>query len=238
MVQLYKIILYQPILNLLIFLYNVIPIHDLGLAIIILTIIIKLVLHPLSRKGLKGQKSLQDLQPKLTEIKKKYANQKQEQAKAMMELYKKNKVNPFSSCLPLLIQFPIFIAVYQALRLGVTPDAALPLYSFIHQPIGSIAISLGFLNLAKASIPLAIITGILQYYQTKMLPTQSPPKNLNFKDGAKDESTMTMMNKQMKFMMPLFTIIIGMTLPSGLMLYWLVSLLFSLLEQKLIFKTR
>src|SRR5680860_326446 len=100
---------YQPILNLLVFLYNIAPGHDLGITIILLTIVIKLVLLPLSKQSIKSQKSLQTLQPKIDALKKEYAGKKEEMGKAMMELYKTNKVNPFSSCLPLLVQFPFLI---------------------------------------------------------------------------------------------------------------------------------
>jgi len=237
MIQFFKIILYEPLFNLLIFFYNVIPGHDLGVAIIVLTIIIKLILHPLSRGSIKGQRALHELQPKLEEIKKKYAGQKEKQAQAMMEFYRKNKVNPFSSCLPILIQFPILIAVYQVLRVGLNPEAALPLYTFVHNPGQLNAIAFGFLNLAKPFIPLAIITAILQYFQTRMLSTRKPPKEAHAKNGAKDESMMTMMNKQMQFMLPIMTVLIGATLPSGLILYWLISLLLVILEQKIIFKS-
>ena len=115
MSNLFHAFLYAPILNLLVFLYNIVPGHDLGVAIILLTIIIKLVLLPLSKQSIKSQKSLQDLQPKIDAIKAQYANNKEEMGRAMMNLYKENKVNPFSSCLPLLIQLPFFFAVFRVL---------------------------------------------------------------------------------------------------------------------------
>ena len=236
MIEFFKIILYIPLLNLLVVFYNIVPGHDLAIAIILLTIVIKLLLFPLSRQGIKAQKSLQKLQPKINEIKEKYKDNKEKQTQAIMNFYKENKVNPFSSCLPLLIQLPILIAVFRVFRVGLT-DAALPIYSFIFNP-GSLNI-LGFggiLNLAEPSIYLALITAVSQYFQTKMLPTHTPAKKFSKKPGVKDENMMSVMNKQMKFMMPLFTLFIGMTLPSGLMLYWFVSLLLSIGEQKIILK--
>ncbi len=116
MIELFKTILYEPLLNLLVVFYNYIPGHDLGIAIIALTVVIKLVLFPFSQKGIKAQKALQDIQPKLEVIKKKYAHDKEKQTQAIMNFYKENKVNPFSSCLPLLIQLPILIAVFQVFR--------------------------------------------------------------------------------------------------------------------------
>ncbi|MBU4369244.1 YidC/Oxa1 family membrane protein insertase [Patescibacteria group bacterium] len=234
MIEFFKIILYEPLLNLLVVFYNLIPGHDLGIAIIILTLVLKLLLFPLSRKSIKSQKALKDLQPKLEELKKKYVNQKDKQAQAMMSLYKENKVNPFSSCLPLLIQLPILIAVFQVFRVGLS-DSSLPIYSFIHNPGTLNIMAFGILDLAKASPILALVTGILQYLQMKAFTTEQPDKKVIKQSGAKDENMMATMNKQMKFMMPALTVFIGITLPSGLMLYWLASLLFTILEQKLVF---
>jgi len=234
MIEFFKIILYEPLLNLLVVFYNLIPGHDLGLAIIVLTLVLKLLLFPLSRQSIKSQKALKELQPKIEELKKKHANQKDKQAQAMMSLYKENKVNPFSSCLPLLIQLPILIAVFQVFRVGLS-DNSLPIYSFISNPGTLNIMAFGMLDLAKASPILAIVTGILQYFQMKAFTTDQPDKKLVKQGGAKDENMMATMNKQMKFMMPALTVFIGMTLPSGLMLYWLASLLFTILEQKLVF---
>jgi len=237
MIEFFKVILYEPFLNLLVFFYNVIPGHDLGVSIVFLTLSIKLLLLPLSMKAVKGQKELKELQPKLDEIKKKYAKDKEKQTKATMNLYKENKVNPFSSCLPLLIQLPILIAVFQVFRTGLT-DANLPVYSFIHNPGALNTLGFGFLVLSAPNIFLAVITGVAQYIQASMLSGVSPLKSVAKKEGAKDESMMTTMNKQMKFMMPVMTIIIGSTLPSGLMIYWLIGIVFTILEQKIIFKRK
>lgn len=233
MIEFFKIILYEPLLNLLVFFYNIIPGHDLGVAIIILTVVIKLLLFPLSRKGVKAQKSLQIVQPKIEAIKKKYAHDKEKQTQVIMNFYKENKVNPFSSCLPLLVQLPILIAVFQVFRVGLT-SVELPIYSFIYNPGSLNVMSFNFLNLAEPSIFLAVVTAILQYFQTKLMSVDKPPEKFVKQGGAKDENMMSMMNKQMKYMMPAITLFIGMTLPSGLMLYWLVSVLISILEQKII----
>ena len=237
MIEFFKVILYEPFLNLLVFFYNIIPGHDLGISIIFLTLSIKLLLLPLSMKAVKGQKELKELQPKLDEIKKKYAKDKEKQTKAIMNLYKENKVNPFSSCLPLLIQLPILIAVFQVFRTGLT-TVDLPVYSFIYNPGVLNTMGFGFLVLSTPNILLAIITGIAQYIQASMLSSTNLPKSVGKKEGAKDESMMTTMNKQMKFMMPVMTIVIGSTLPSGLMIYWLIGIVFTILEQKIIFKRK
>ena len=113
--EIFNQFLYQPLFNVLIFFYNVIPGHDLGVAIILVTLLIRVVLFPLSKKGIKSRKALEELQPKIKEIQNKHKD-KEERARQMMTFYKENKVNPASGCLPLLVQLPIFIALYWVLK--------------------------------------------------------------------------------------------------------------------------
>jgi len=235
MTQLFHVIFYEPILNLLVFLYNVIPGHDIGLAIIAMTVIIKLILLPLSKQSIKSQKSLQTLQPKIDELKKKYANNKEEQGRAMMQLYRQEKVNPFSSCLPLLIQLPFLWAVFIVFRDGLSNQALNDIYSFIYNPGTINAISLGFINLAKPNLVLAVLAGAAQFWQAKMMVTKRPEVKT---PGAKDEDMMTIMNKQMLYMMPILTVVIGMTFPGGLALYWLVTTVLTALQQMYLFKQK
>lgn len=233
MSHLFQVIFYQPILNLLIYLYNTIAFRDLGIAIIILTVLIKLILWPLSHKSIKSQKSLQDLQPKINEIKKKYQDNKQLQGQAMIDLYKENKVNPFSSCLPLLIQFPFLIAVFQVFRDGLNNHLGL-VYSFINKPEAINTIAFGFLNLSKPNVYLAVLAGLAQFWQAKMMIAKQP-KVANI-TGSKDEDMAVIMNKQMLYFMPILTVFIGITLPGGLSLYWLLTTLLTGLQQSIVFK--
>lgn len=226
MKYLFDIILYRPLFNLLVFLYNIIPGHDIGLAIIALTLLVKLILHPFSKQSIKAQKAMQSLQPKINDLKVKYKDDKEKMTQEMLKLYKDEKVNPFSSCLPLLLQFPFLIAVFLVFKNGLNSTSLNILYPFVKNPGIINPMSLGVLNLGKPNAVLAILAGLAQYWQTKMMLTQQPPKNVRNKEGAKDENMMAMMNKQMVFMMPIITVIIGLTLPGGLTLYFLV---FSLL---------
>ena len=146
MVQLFNVFLYQPILNALVFIYNFVPGHDLGVAIIVITILIKLIFYPFSLKSIKSQKALQDIQPKIEALKNQYKNQKEKLGQEMMKLYKEEKVSPFSSCLPLLIQLPFLIAVYEVFRTGLTDGALNNLYPFIANPGQLNPIAFGFLD--------------------------------------------------------------------------------------------
>jgi YidC/Oxa1 family membrane protein insertase len=229
----FQTLFYQPIFNLLIFLYNSIPGHDLGVVIIVLTGIIKLVLLPLSKQSIKSQKSLQNLQPKVDEIKKKYADRKEEMGKAMMDLYKENKVNPFSSCLPLLIQLPFLFAVFQVFRDGLTSQSLSLVYPFISRPESINHIAFGFVDLSIPNIYLAVAAGLAQYWQAKMMIVKKEAMNIK---EAKDENMMAAMNKQMLYFMPALTVFIGLTLPGGLSLYWLTTTVLTALQQWYVFK--
>ncbi|MFA6485895.1 MAG: YidC/Oxa1 family membrane protein insertase [Candidatus Magasanikbacteria bacterium] len=220
--QIFNAALYQPIFNIFVALYNFIPGHDVGLVIIAMTVLIRVLVYPLTNAAIKAQKSLQELQPKMDEIKKQYAGDQQKQSQALMELYKNNKVNPFASCLPLIIQLPILIALYMVLRDGLAShNLTEQLYSFVASPGVINPISFGHFNMLKANWTLAVMAGAAQYWQARMTVSQRPPANAG--TGSKDESMMAMMNKQMTYMMPAMTVLIGLSLPSGLTLYWFVS---------------
>ncbi len=227
------IVFYQPLLNLLVFFYNVIPGKDVGLAIIAVTIFIKLILYPFSRKSLQSQKALQDLQPKVEELKVKYKDQKETLGIEMMKLYKSEKVSPFSSCLPLLIQFPFLIALYHVFQVGLSDASLTHLYSFISNPGSLNAIAFGLIDLSKPFIPLAVLAGASQFVQVRMMTTRQAPMKVG---GSQDENMLAMMNKQMMFIMPIMTIIIGSTLPGGLSLYWFVTTILTVAQQYVTFR--
>lgn len=232
MSEIFRTILYQPIFNAFVVLYNLIP--DVGFVILTITVVIKVALLPLTSSSIKAQKSLSDLQPKMDEIKEKYKNDKQKIAQETMKMYKENKVNPFGSCLPLLVQLPIFIALYWVLRAGLASTNFELLYSFVKNPGQINPITLGFFDLSKRSIVLAILAGLAQFWQAKMFIRKRPPKAVG--TGGKDEDMMAIMNKQMLYFMPVMTVIIGWQLPAGLSLYWLLSTVLTALQQLLLFK--
>ena len=227
MIGLFNTILYEPILNFLIFLYNIIPGEDLGIAIILLTILIKIVFMPLSLKMLRSQKQMQDIQPKIKELQEKHKDDKQAQAQAVMQLYKEHNVNPLSGCLPLLVQIPILLAVYRVIMNGFKPETLDLLYGFITRPEAIHAISMGFLDLSIKNPILAIITGGLQFIQMRKTSQKTA--------GAGNDQA-AMMTKQMMYFFPVMIIVIAWNLPAGLVLYWTTNTIFSIFEQTLVFK--
>lgn len=228
---LFQTLFYQPILNLLVSLYNIFG--DLGLAIIFLTIIIKIILFPLSKKSIKSQKALQELQPKISELKLKYKDDKQGMSIALMALYKENKVNPFSSCLPLIIQLPFFIAIFRVFQDGFAQNHLDLLYPFIKNPEIINTFTFGILDLSKRSVVLAILAGLAQFWQGKMMMVKKPEIKT---EGSKDENMLAIMNKQMLYIMPAVTVFIGLSFPAGLTFYWFLTTLFTALQQKLVFR--
>lgn len=232
--NLFEIIFYQPVLNLLVFLYN--QVGDLGIAIILLTIVVKLIFWPLSQKSTKSQLAIQGIQTELNELKKKYADNKEALGQATLELYKKHKINPFSSCLPLLIQLPFIYAIFRALRVGLTKDLGL-VYSFIEPAAEISSISFG-VDLGKSVVVLAVLAGLAQFVQSKMMlknqPKPTTPSTQT--EGSGMENMTAIMSKQSTYLFPIMTVIFGMSLPGGLTLYWFVFTLLTLLQQFLIQK--
>lgn len=232
----------QPLLNLLLALYNTIPGQELGFSIIALTILVKLVLWPFTALQIKQQRALQAIQPKIEEIRKTYKDNKDEQGRQLMALYAREKVNPASSCLPLVIQIPIFIGLYRALSkvLG-TIDPNL-VYSFVDNPGTVKTLFLGIVELTKPSWVLAIGAALVQFLQSRQMmkqtpaATMQPPAEVEGKEVSKDESMAAIMNKQMMYTMPILTGFIGFTLPAGLTLYWFVMSLLSVLQQWIIMR--
>jgi len=231
MSQLFHSIIYQPIFNALIFFYNIIPGHDLGIAIILLTIVIRVILYPLSQKQIESQKKMQELQPEIKRVQEKYKNDKEKQGKELMNLYKEKKVNPASGCLPMVVQIIFIIALYRALVAGINFSECKELYSFVACPSKIGTSFLGILDLAKPNIILAAFTAAAQFFQTKMMMGTMKAAAT----GGKSDFAQTM-NQQMLYLGPLLTLFIGARFPAGLPLYWLVMTLFMIGQQHLVQK--
>lgn len=222
----YTDIIYRPLLNLLVFFYNVIPGHDVGVVIIVVTILIRLALAPSFHKSLKSQKAMNDLQPKLNELREKHKDDKEGQAKAMMALYKEHKINPLSSCLPLLIQLPILIGLYQVFRVALGGHEISGLYAFVRAPAFISAKFLGLVDLSKPSIAFGVIAGLAQFWQSKMMMPRTPGQ----------DATTKAMAWQTTYILPIVSMVIAIKLPAGLPLYWIVTTLFAVAQQYYIIK--
>lgn len=212
--------------------------NDFGLSIIVLTLIIKLVLFPLTLKQLKSMKATQALQPQMAEIRKKYKNDQQGQALAMQALYKEYGVNPAAGCFPLLIQMPVLYGLFFALNqvlgkanlvhinsmlypfvphLSVMPNLYLDWFTFLN-PAFTIP-----LNEPDRSHILPILAGIATFIQLRMSQPKVDPK------APSDPATQS--TRMMQYFMPLLTVFFGWTFAAGLALYWTVSSVFQAVQQ-------
>lgn len=224
MVYLYQQIFYRPILNLLIYFYQTIAFHDLGVAIILATLLIRIILYPFFHTGAKQQMLMQRIQPKIKQIQEKHKDDRDQQAKALMELYKEHGVNPFSGMLLLIIQLPILLTFYWVIRSGVGTTQITGLYSFIAAPHTINTVFLKFIDLAKPNIILIFAAALAQYFQAKLAIYRSP-------SNAGPASQAEKIARQMMFIGPLITILVFYNFPAALGLYWLVSSLFSVVQQ-------
>ncbi len=225
LVNIFNIFLYRPLFNFLILIYNYLPGHDFGLVVIILTIIIRIIIYPISVKAINSQKVLQRLQPKLQEIQKKHKDNKEKQTQETLELYRKEKINPFSGLLLALVQLPILIALYSVFWNGLKSGELNNLYNFVVNPININPTFLNLVDLSKPNLLFAVLAGVMQFFQTKMLTP-----NLS-KNKAKEGGVNAIIQKQMVYFFPFITVLILLKLPSALGLYWIVSGIFSIIQQ-------
>jgi YidC/Oxa1 family membrane protein insertase len=222
MAEFFHTLLYQPIFNLFVFLYDIVG--HVAIVIVLMTLLLKLVLYPFTASSIKAQQSLREIQPKLNALKEKYKEDQQQLAQETMKLYKENKVNPLGSCLPVLVQIPFFLALYWVLRNGLTTNDFSSLYSFVPNPGEINAVDFG-VNFAVPSILFAVLAGGSQFFYAKFMITTPAPKQAG--SGAADENMLAAMNKNMMYVMPLITFMVSFQLPGGLALYWFISTIFS-----------
>jgi YidC/Oxa1 family membrane protein insertase len=220
--QIYNTIIYYPILNLLVGLYNNIPGHDMGVVIILITLVIRFILAPFMHKALKGQKDMSSMQPRIAAIREQYKDDKAAQTKAITDLYKENNINPFSSCLPLVIQLPILIALYQVFRQALHGNLN-GLYHFVHNPGVLNSKLFGLVDLASPNIVFAVLAGLAQFWQSWLITKSQDQTHMD--PTAKAMSIPTM------YVLPLVSIYIAWKLPAGLPLYWIVTTLFAVGQQ-------
>jgi YidC/Oxa1 family membrane protein insertase len=217
--QAWNFIILEPIINVLIVLSHYL-FSSFGLAIIALTIVVNGAMYPLTLKQLRASKAMQALQPKIAELQKKYAKDKEKLAKEQMKMYKESGVSPAGCIVPMLIQMPIWIALYQSIirLLAVTPEDFLGLSQYLYSwPVVYSALPLGnkflWLNLATPDgwLLLPLLVGGTMWVQQKMItpPTADPKQQAQ--------------SRMMLWIMPLMFAFITLSFPSGLALFWVTS---------------
>ncbi len=243
--NIFDAVIYEPIFNALLFIQKSLPGHDMGLAIILVTLLIKGILYVPSLAAIRSSRQLQTLQPKLRALQVKHKDNREALAKEQMLLYKDSKVNPLSSCLPILIQLPILIGLYQVFFNGLKiGDNGILIQTQLDHIYGSMrdyfaatpinTLFLNFVDIAKNhNVFLAGLAGISQFWQSKMLVAPKEPKT----PEARDEAMTSTMNRQMTYIFPVITLIFTYNLPAGLGLYWVTSTVFTIAQQYLFLRS-
>lgn len=256
----------QPVFNLLVTIYGLIPGHDLGISIIIFTVIIRLALWPLVKRQLHQAKAMRKLQPELKKIKAAAKGDRQKEARLQMELYKEHEIKPFSTVGTLIIQLPIFIALYQSVRklindpnilftdtyswvrnLGFIQDLSHDISKFDHTLLGIVDLTKSAVGPAGVYVPaliIAIAAAISQYYQSKlmMVDTKDSRKLSEIlKDAAAgkqaDQSDIgASVSRMMMYFLPFVTFIFAVSVPSALALYLLTSSAIGYFQQSHVMK--
>lgn len=224
---LWMTVFYKPLYNALVFLVDHMPNYSIFLSVIILTIIVRFIIAPLSYKSIRTQLQTKALQPKLKALKKQFPD-KQEQAQETLKLYREYGVNPFSSFMLMLVQFPIIIGLYWVFKdIGAGVDTNL-LYSFVRNPE---MINLqGFgIDLTKKSLVLAFLTGFTQYIYLSL--SSAMKKDPNVKHETEQEKMMAMVGQSMKYTMPVMITIFAYIIGGAVALYWVTSNIFMIFQE-------
>ncbi len=230
MLSIYNTLIYHPLYNGFIFLINTFPWADAGMLVILLTVLVKLVLFPLSKKSVITQIKMKEIQPDIDRIKEKYKDDKQEQARKTFALYKEKKVQPFLSILLILIQLPIIFALYRLFwQSGLPKVTADILYGFVHAPETINMFFLGFLDISQKNIPLAILVGVTTYFQMKFITpkAQAKKEGASASDSFKHDLARSM-SIQMKYIFPVLSVVFAYSISTAISLYWITSNLFAI----------
>lgn len=228
MSYLFHILLTQPIFNALVALYSYVTFEDLGIAIILLTIIIRVVLYPLFYKALRSQSIMQKIQPEIAKIQKEFKDDREQQAVRMMALWKEHKVNPFASFGLIFVQLPLLIAVYRVFLRGFSTEAFADLYSFLSAPAHLNSVSFGLINLSAPNMIIVALAVAATYLQSRL----ALPK---IKEG-QTPTKAQLSGRKMVFLAPVLTLIILPKLPAAIGIYWLTAALFSIVQQHMVNK--
>ncbi len=216
---------YQPLYNGLIFLMDLLPWADAGVAVILFTTLVKLILFPISRKSVRTQLLMKKFEPELKEIRDKYKDNKQEQAVKTMAFYKEKAINPFSGIFLLFLQIPIIFALYK-----IFASSGLPvvnesiLYSFVATPPALNVFFIGLIDVSMKSGILAFLAAVSTYFQIRYsLPAPKESSGNQFKDDFARS-----MRIQMQYLFPLMVLVISYNISGALALYWITSNLFTI----------
>jgi YidC/Oxa1 family membrane protein insertase len=219
---------YEPIYNLLVFVLTIVPLHDVGIAIILVTCIVRGIILPLNLSATKSQYAIKKVEDEINKIREKHKENPQEMSKNMMAIYKREGINPFASFFVILIQLPIIIALYFVFKDGIQIDEE-SLYSFLSFPQTLHTHAFGILDVTSKSIVIALTTGVSAYVlakrQTSTMVSKKQPHEQSFQDHF-----MKSMKIQLLYVLPVIIGFSAAVLPAAVGLYWTTSNIVSYLQ--------
>lgn len=226
MSYLYHTLFFDPLYNALVVSFQIMPWVDVGIVVIMLTVLVRLILFPLSRKAVVTQVRMTEIAPELEKIKEKYKDKPEEQARQTLELYKEKGVNPFSGILVIIIQLPIILALYQIfIHFPGNIDPNL-LYSFVSIPENINTKFLGLIDISGKSAVLALFAALSTFLQLHISSKgQKAPKGDSFSDNLTRS-----MQSQMKYFFPVIAFFISYKISGVIAVYWLATNLFSVAQ--------
>lgn len=216
---------YEPIYNLIVLVLTFIPLHDIGGAIVIVTLIVKGLLLPFNMSALRTQYMMKKIEPEMNKIKELQKKDPQAASKKMVELYKTQKINPFSSLFAMILQIPIFIALYIVFSKGLFNDPK-SIYTFVTFPEKLHTIAFGVFDVTHKNIIIALLAGISSYFLARRQTAQMGTPKKDKKEGTEDsfqEHFTKSMKLQLLYVLPIIIAVSAAALPSALGLYWFVS---------------
>lgn len=220
---------YVPLYNGLVFLVDVVPAHDVGIAVVLLTVAVRVILFPLSRKAILTQAAMREAAPEIEKLKEKYKDKQEEQARAIFALYRERNIRPFSSFFLILLQLPILFGLYWVFWKGGLPsvDPSL-LYSFVPGPEAVNMHFLGIFDMSGRSILLAGLAGLTQLFHARL---SMGPRKPHTSDGSFSSDLARSMDIQMRYIFPLMIGGIAYTISAAVALYWVASNTFMIVQE-------
>lgn len=236
--ELFYTILFNPLYNLLVYLIDVIPGADVGVAVMVLTIIVKLILFPISKTAVRTQMKMKVIQEPLKEIQEKYKDNREEQARKMLDLYKEHKINPLSSIVLMFIQIPVILALYWVFSKGGLPNINQDiLYPFVGYPEVVNMHFLGLIDISHTKVfIIAFFAALSQFFQAKFVIPKPPERKEGEAPSFKDDLARGM-SMQMRYVLPLFTFFISYFFIAVIGIYWTISNLFAIGQELYIRKS-
>lgn len=224
-------VIYDPLYNGLVYLVDIVPGHDIGIAIIILTILVKIILLPLSRQAIRTQAAMRAIAPEIEEIRAKFKDKQDEQARAIFALYRERGVRPLSSFLLILVQFPILFGLYWVFWKGGLPSVDVSiLYSFVPSPE---SVNMNFLSLIpmdERSVILAAFAGLTQLIYARLSMGPRKPREKSAKPSFSSDMAHTF-DLQARYMLPVIVAGVAYTVAAAVPLYWTASNIFMIAQE-------